>query len=360
MRRHRIFPIAALLAAAIVGGVVAIVVRGGAPAPAAPPLPPVKTTTVTRTDLSTTVLTEGTLDYAASNPVVNHMTGTYTALPQPGNTVGFGQVLYRVDNTPVVLMQGATPAWRAFALGMTDGPDVGELQADLIALGYAADLLSAPDDHFGTATAAAVERWQVAEGFVPSGDIEFGQLDLLPAPILVAALAAASGQPATVGDMPYSVTTTDRTVTVPLNPDVPSVSIGETVSIILPTHTATNGIITSVVPAPAPTSSSSSAGGGQSPTASTEALVAPDDPSATGSGANVAVQVALTLQSVHDVLAAPISALLALAGGGYGVEVVRPSGVHQLVGVTTGVFTGSQVQISGSGIKAGTRIVVAQ
>jgi len=39
---------------------------------------------------------------------------------------------------------------------------------------------------------------------------------------------------------------------------------------------------------------------------------------------------------------------------------VQPSGVHRLVAVRTGIFAGSMVQVSGSGIAAGTRVVVAQ
>ena len=68
---------------------------------------------MTRTDLATTVLTEGTLGFAPSDPVVNQFAGTYTELPPPGTAVAFGQVLYRVNDVPVVLMAGATPAWRA-------------------------------------------------------------------------------------------------------------------------------------------------------------------------------------------------------------------------------------------------------
>jgi len=60
------------------------------------------------------------------------------------------------------------------------------------------------------------------------------------------------------------------------------------------------------------------------------------------------------------VLAVPVSALLALSGGGYGLEVVEPSGVHRLVAVHTGMFAGSLVQVSGAAIVAGTRVVVAQ
>ena len=81
---------------------------------------------------------------------------------------------------------------------------------------------------------------------------------------------------------------------------------------------------------------------------------------ATGTGVNVQVQVSLAVQSARDVLAVPVSALLALAGGGYGLEVVGPSGAHRLVGVTAGLFASGQVQVSGPGITAGTRVVVAQ
>ena len=86
----------------------------------------------------------------------------------------------------------------------------------------------------------------------------------------------------------------------------------------------------------------------------------PDDPSATGTDYGEAVQVSLTLQSVHHVLAVPISALLALAGGGYGLEVVGPWGHHTLVGVRTGVFAGGDVEVSGRGLAPGTRVVIAQ
>jgi hypothetical protein len=88
--------------------------------------------------------------------------------------------------------------------------------------------------------------------------------------------------------------------------------------------------------------------------------VLPGRPSATGTATSVPVELALTTSSVRRVLAAPLSALLALAGGGYGVEVVEPSGAHQLVAVRTGMFAGGQVRVSGAGIRAGTKVVVAQ
>jgi hypothetical protein len=58
------------------------------------------------------------------------------------------------------------------------------------------------------------------------------------------------------------------------------------------------------------------------------------------------------------VLAVPVTALLALQGGGYGVDVVTTGGASHLVGVTTGLEADTLVQISGPGITAGTRVQV--
>jgi hypothetical protein len=52
--------------------------------------------------------------------------------------------------------------------------------------------------------------------------------------------------------------------------------------------------------------------------------------------------------------------LLALAGGGYAVEVVDAGGLHHLVPVTLGIFddASGHVQVSGAGLGAGQRVVV--
>jgi peptidoglycan hydrolase-like protein with peptidoglycan-binding domain len=337
-RSRAAFP-AALAATAIGGAVAAIAIRGGAPATAAPAPPPTSTATVTRTNLTETMLTGGTLGYAAARPIVNRVAGTYTWLPAAGSVLTAGHALYRVDNLPVVLMRGTIPAWRPFALGMTDGPDISQLQADLIAEGYATGLLAAPDGRFGLLTADAVERWQTANGYPVTGEIALGQIVFLPSAVRVGSQGAAVGQDASPGQAPYAATTSQRTVTVPLNPNLPPVQAGEAVSIVLPSNATTPGRVTAV--------------------GSAQLTVTPDRPAATGTGTGVPVQVSLATQSAQGVLAVPVSALLALAGGGYGLEVAGPSGAGHLVGVTTGIFAGGQVQVSGPGIAPGTRVVTA-
>ena len=329
---------ASLAAAALAGGVAVVAVRGGQAAPAAPAPPRPATATVVRTNLVTTALTGGTLGYAAARPVVNLVAGIYTWLPRPGALIRAGGVLYRVDDNPVTLMAGAVPAWRPFGAWMTDGPDVRQLQADLIAGQFADGLLTTPTGHYDLATADAVERWQAARGLTVTGWIPLGQVIFLPTAVLVGAMNVAAGEAAAAGQRPYQVTTGQRTVTVPVNPTLPPAFAGERVSIVLPSQASVPGTI-------------SAAG-------SAQLTVTPRG--ATGTGVNVQVQVSLAVQTARDVLAVPVSALLALAGGGYGLEVVGPSGVHRLVAVSAGLFASGQVQVSGAGIVAGTRVVVAQ
>ena len=334
---------ASLAAAALAGAVTAVAVQGGQAAPAAPAPPRLATAAVVRTNLVTTTLTGGTLGYAPTRPMVNLVTGIYTWLPRPVARVRAGGVLYRVDDTPVVLMAGAVPAWRPFGIGMTDGPDVRQLQAGLIAGHFAGGLFTTPTGHYDLATADAVERWQTARGLTVTGSIPLGQVVFLPTAILAGAMNVAAGEAAVPGQRPYQVTTGRRTVTVPLNPTLPPAAVGEAVSIVLPSQATVPGTITAV-----------------SALSSTSGQLTVTPSGATGMGTNVQVQVSLAVQSARDVLAVPVSALLALAGGGYGLEVVTPSGAHRLTGVTAGLFASGQVQVSGPGIAAGTKVVVAQ
>jgi hypothetical protein len=60
-----------------------------------------------------------------------------------------------------------------------------------------------------------------------------------------------------------------------------------------------------------------------------------------------------------DVLAVPVTALLALSEGGFGVEVIKPDGTTSIVAVDTGMFADGQVEINGEGIGEGTVVGAA-
>ena len=240
----------AALAAAGITGVVATVALTGSPAAPAAPRVRVSTATVRLTNLATTVLTAGTLGYAHARPLTNQLAGTYTYLPPAGRTIDAGHVLYRVDNEPVIAMRGRTPAWRTMAPGIS-GPDVTELQANLIALGFASGQFSDPSGYYDLLTADSVQRWQLAAGLLVTGQVALGQVIFVPAAVRVGAVTAAPGRAAVPGQEPYQVTTTRRIVTVPMNPTLPPVTMGELVSIVLPSLARTSGRVAALGHAPA-------------------------------------------------------------------------------------------------------------
>jgi hypothetical protein len=317
--------------------------------------------TVTRRSLSAQTQVNGTLGYAASYTVLSQAPGRVTWLPQVGQVVRQGQVLYRVDEAPVVLLYGATPAYRALAEGASaadvTGADVAQLNHDLVALGYVdkADV-DAAWDAFNWATKAGVEKLQQHLGVDQSGTLPLGDVVFLPTAARVTTLQASLGAPATGPVLQAS--STARTVSVALDADLQSeVTAGDRVTITLPDGSTTTGRVTSVSKvATAP--SNNSGGSDSSPTVPVH--IRPTDPTATGSLDQAPVLVAITERTVHNVLAVPVTALLALAGGGYEVEVANADGTRHLVPVSPGLFDDAAglVQVTGSGLAAGQHVVV--
>jgi len=133
---------AVLVALAAAGGVVAM--SGAKQQALAAQQSAVNTALVEKRTLSAMISQDGTLTYRARSDgspysVINQAGGTYTELPTLGQVISQGRVLYRINNSPVALLYGQTPAYRTLSAGAT-GPDVAELNADLVALGYATRL----------------------------------------------------------------------------------------------------------------------------------------------------------------------------------------------------------------------------
>jgi Putative peptidoglycan binding domain len=312
--------------------------------------------TVQRGTLSQTTQFNGTLGYAGSYTVLSQARGTVTWLPKAGHVVHQGQVLYRVDEAPVVLLYGATPAYRRLAEGAT-GADVAQLNHDLVALGYVSRSdVDAAWDEFDWATRAAVERLQKHLGVDQTGKLSQGDVVFLPTAARVTSVAAQLG--GTAGGPILQASSTAPTVSVALDPDLQSeIRAGDGVTITLPDGSTTPGMVTSV--GRVATAPSNNSGGSDSgPTVPVH--IRPTDPKATGGLDQALVEVAITDHTVHNVLAVPVYALLARAGGSYSVEVVAGDGTHHLVRVRLGLFddAAGMVQVSGSGLTAGQRVVV--
>jgi hypothetical protein len=376
---------AAFVALALAIGSV-VVVSVGKPANSAVQEPAPNTMKVEKRELSAMVSLGGTLTYQAApdgSPysVINQAQGTYTELPVPGQVISQGQVLYRVNESPVVLLYGSIPAYRTLSPGAS-GADVAELNADLIALGYATTTqLSATSTFFGSATSAAVERLQASLGVTLNGTLSLGQAVFEPTAVRVTSLSAQLGGSTLSGQTVLQGSSTTRQVQVAVDASQQTdVAVGDTVTITLPNNQTTSGVVSSVgTVAACPSSSGSSGSNGSSsssPTPGTDTcpsvssggstsptvtvVVSPSDPAATGTWDQAPVQVTVTTSTVPRALVVPVTALLAQSGGGYAVEVVDPQGAHHLVSVSLGLFDDADglVQVTGSGLVPGQEVVV--
>lgn len=312
---------------------------------------PTSIASVTRQSLSSQSEVGATLGYAGSYTVIGHNQGTVTALPALGEVIENGQSLYSVDGSPVVLLYGSAPAYRTLSSGAS-GSDVEELNADLVSLGYVTSAeLSSTSDEFGYWTSVGIEKLQAALGVTESGTLALGQAVFLPTALRVTTLSATLGGP--VSGPVLQGTTTTRQVTIALDASEQSdVNVGDHATIRLPDNQTTPGVVSSV----GTVAVASSSGG----SATVTVEVTPTDPAATGAFDQAPVEVLITAETVNDALVVPIDSLLALATGGYALEVVEASGIHSLVPVTTGLFDTADnlVQVTGSGVVAGQRIVV--
>jgi hypothetical protein len=295
---------------------------------------------------------------AEGSATVYGPTSKYTALPTVGEVIHPGQAVWSIDGQPVVLLPGTLVPWRAFTTSMPDGPDVASLDQALIDLGDGQGLTVS--NTFTGATAAAIDRLQASLGVPQTGTLTLGAAVFAPTTVRVTVVHPLLGGPVTGGQPVLDVTSTTAVVNVALPVDrAYRVKVGDPVSVTLPDATTAQGTITGVGTVATNTTQSNS--GSTTTSASVNVTVSLTKASPAGSLDQAPVTVNITNASAHQVLAVPTSALLALAGGGYALDVVESNGVHQLVGVTTGIFDDQSglVQVSGSGLAAGQQVVAA-
>jgi hypothetical protein len=345
----------------VVAGAVAAVVSSGTSASAGVQVPAVNTASVERGSLATVVSQAGTLTYRArpdGSPylVFNRARGTYTELPESGETINCGNVLYRVDNKPVLLLCGPTPAYRSLSEG-DKGPDVAELNADLVDLGYATRSQVDPSsDLFGSETVAALEKLQSKAGESQTGSLAFGQAVFLPGLLRVAAVSGQPGGSARPGAQVVSATSATLEVQVSLDPlQQDQVNAGDRAEITLPDNRSVAGTVERlgrVAEAPA---GQNTVGGG----ATLPAYISLDQPQQARGLDQAPVQVEITTKGVRDALNVPVTAIVGNSAGGFAVEVVAAGGQRRLVAVKLGLYdtTGGRVQVDGD-LRVGERVAV--
>ncbi len=226
---------------------------------------PVNTAEVVLTDLVQEVSFDGTLGSVAGDPIVASTAGVVTDVAPAGSTVTEAGVLYQVDNEPVVLLYGDTPAYRDLALGselmtvsaagtgvITDiaepgtiieqgdivywvdghpvialygttpvyrtlqdespnitGPDVLQLEEALADLGFDFDGSLGIDGEFTYYTSLAVQLWQEDLGIEVDGELDPSEIVFVPGPSQITETIAATGQTVQPGTPVVTLATGD-------------------------------------------------------------------------------------------------------------------------------------------------------
>jgi peptidoglycan hydrolase-like protein with peptidoglycan-binding domain len=305
---------------------------------------------VVRTDLQATTELTGNVAYVSDRTVINRLGGreggaTLTRIAAQGSVIERGAKMFSINEAPVVMLVGPTPAWRKLEPGVA-GTDVRQLESNLRALGYGGFTV---DSRFTLETATAVRRWQRDIGAPVDGVVDLGEVVFLPNAGRVQQDLRTLGDPVEPGTEVMAVGPTTPVVTVDLTEaQLSLVAAGDRVIVRLANRTEIPGTVRTI--------GAAQQREGEQVIPAIITLSKPADAvKLVGSSAIIRV----VTDTRKNVLAVPVTALLAVAGGGYAVEVDR-GGRIVTVDVTPGIFDArGLVEITATGIQAGDRVVVA-
>ncbi|MEU0880466.1 peptidoglycan-binding domain-containing protein [Lentzea sp. NPDC005914] len=330
---------------------------------------------ITKGTLTNATTVSGELNHGTETPIALKATGTVTWLPAEGTVVGRGEPLLRVDDRPVVLLFGDLPAYRDLAEATAPpappaapkaeggtpppapaspvqpftGRDVEQFESNLSKLGYGGFTV---DRTFTAQTTTAVKRWQKDLGEPQSGAVGAGDVFYAAGPLRVAKVLGRLGAPATGDLLSYTGTTRSVRVKVPAS-EAGWAAAGTPVDVTLPDGKAVAGTVTSTGQVQAPDAAQPASG--DAPPPSVQVVVDIQDQSALGTLDRSPVAVRHVVEKREDVLSVPVAALLALAEGGYGLEVLDGAATR-IVPVKTGLFADGRVEVSGTGVEQGLHV----
>ncbi len=309
---------------------------------------------VARRDLVQTKTFEATLDYGEQKQFPTNTSGVITGLPDEGDIIGFGEVLFTVDGQPVLLFEGDIPQYRSFDSDMTDGPDVEQLERNLVDFGFADDVDLTVDTDFSSVTAEAIEAMQLRFGSDETGELDLGRVVFSPKPIRVGTVNVELGQSVNAQVNLLSTTESEPRITLDLDAeDLLLLPTGTEVDIELPDGTVVAGRVSDV--ASVATRTVDQQGTAGDPTVAITIVFADGEPN--GVFDTAPVDIIVTEEVSVDVLTVPVPALIALSGGGHAVELIVDGGT-QLIGVELGDFVDDHVEIRGD-LQEGDRVVMA-
>ena len=352
-----------LVAALIVGGFLAVDRLAGEEATETViDKPQLGTTPIVETDLIERETFPAVLRFADPQVLTASQPGTITSVPEVGHVLDQGDTVVEINGQPVFFFLGARPMWRTLALsGLegsdTEGFDVKQLEQNLVDLGHLVlrdeeevlPTISAPDEVFDEDTVRLVEDWRDGVGLPPGGKVELGRVIYLPGSVRVSRILAEKGSLVSPGVPIIEVSAETQEVFLQLPIDKRElVELGDNVLVTLPDDVVVGATITDI-------GSQVTYFDENEPGVIAVSLVL-DDPSFGLGFDGSPVDVEIVSNEEIDVLAVPVNALLALAEGGYALEIEK-AGVRTLVAVEAGIYVDGLVEVSGE-IAAGDVVVV--
>lgn len=301
------------------------------------------TVAIERGDLTSTSEFTGELGFGESWPLAVTLDGIVTGARSLGTVVDFGESLIEVDNRRVFLVEGDVPMFRDLELTSprVAGDDVAQLQRFLIAQGFDRDGTLEADGVFDSDTRKAVIDWQEATWQQKTGRITSADMVFNPEPLRVAGEQR-------IGSVfeKLEVTAWEPTVTVDVaSRDKQLLTVDTPVTIEFGDGTEVDGSVSEQISVPQ-----------DDGTTQARSTIEPHG-SVPGETGQVTIAVDATLAS--DVMIVPVGALLALAEGGYALEVVDSGATTHLVGVDVGEILDGKAEIAGS-VEVGDTVLVAR
>jgi hypothetical protein len=252
---------------------------------------------------------------------------------------------------------------RALSLSSADGVDVKLLEEMLVAGKWDKGQPITIDDHFDAATAAAVKRWWAKYGV--TGDpnniiVPAGSFVVVPGGLYAGAPKVANGATTVGNPVVTSLTTASRQVTTSAPVGDTTFTMGAVIDVLFPDQSISKGTIIAI----GAVATNSSNTPGATPTVPIT-LNVDKVPKAYDSFVQIPVTLRVVAQEEKKAFVVPVSALLALAEGGFGLEVIdtpatatNSTPATHLIGVKTGLFADGFVTVTGKDLKNGLTVVV--
>lgn len=232
--------------------------------------------------------------------------------------------------------------------GGSEGADVEQLEAALSRLGFDPGTV---DGVYTTETQAAVLAWQAAVGADTDGVVDLGEVVFRPGTVRISENTLSVGDNVAGGAAVLGASSDQVQVTVALPADQQDLlTVDDRVTVVLPDGTEAGGTVTFV--------DSVATRNSQSMEVTFKVIVALDDVTVAAGLDQAPVDIEVVTDSRAGVMAVPVTALLALAEGGYAVEVDDGSGNTRLVPVDPGMYADNLVEITASGLQPGDLVVV--